>query len=273
VEAIILRHLGTGQPATSPRAGALTLTTRTPRISWHRGGGEIAPSASRAAFLTAAEHSAECIEVDVRRTADGVLVCVHDPVVPHLGAVSELRWADLDAAARDSVLTLETFLDDLAGADPANVSVVHLDLKDAGYEIDAVDALLGRGRPMFVTTSVVESIATVRSERPDVPAFLTIGQSHRGLDYLTSVAQLASELIPLWSVRRSRATGVAVHYALATRGLRWWCRRRGLAVVVWTVDDDDQLRTWLSRRIDVITTNRPLAALALRDGAMTEAQR
>lgn len=201
----------------------------------------------------------------MRRTADGVLVCVHDPVVSGVGPVTGLRLTDLDPDARAGVLTFDDFLDDLDGADPTTRSVVHLDLKDVGYEVDAVDALLARGRPLFVTTSEVASIAVVRRERPDVAAYLTIGQSHRGLGLVESLAQLARELVPLRDLARSRATGVAVHHALATRGLRWWCRRRGLSVVVWTVDDDAGLRKWLSRRVDVVTTNRPLAALSLRD--------
>jgi glycerophosphoryl diester phosphodiesterase len=209
----------------------------------------------------------------VRRTADGALVCVHDSAIAGLGPVTTVRLADLDADRRANVLSLDTFLDDLDNADSTKVSVVHLDLKDVGYEIDAVDALVARGRDLFVTTSEVESIATVRRERPDVPAYLTIGQSRRGLGAVAGLVLLARELVPLRGLARSRATGVAVHYALATRGLRWWCRRRGLAVVVWTIDDDASLRKWLSRRVDVVTTNRPLAALSIRDQLRAETSR
>jgi glycerophosphoryl diester phosphodiesterase len=38
-------------------------------------------SASREAFRDAASNRAEWIEVDVRASSDGLLVCVHDPAV------------------------------------------------------------------------------------------------------------------------------------------------------------------------------------------------
>lgn len=202
----------------------------------------------------------------MRLSADTQLVCVHDAAVPGLGPVTALdvgALADADAAR---VLTFATFLDDLDAADPGRRSVVHLDLKARGYELAAVDAVLAHGRPLFVTTSEGASIATVRSARPDVPAYLTIGRSRHCLSWRAAVALRLGELVPMRAILRSRATGVAVHHALLTAPLRWWCRRRGLAMVVWTVDDDARLRTWLSRTVDVVTTNRPRAALALREG-------
>jgi glycerophosphoryl diester phosphodiesterase len=51
---------------------------------------------------------------------------------------------------------------------------------------------------------------------------------------------------------------------LATPFLRRWCHRRGLQVVVWTIDEEKALRRWLRRDVDVVTTNRPLAALRIR---------
>jgi glycerophosphoryl diester phosphodiesterase len=41
-------------------------------------------------------------------------------------------------------------------------------------------------------------------------------------------------------------------------------------VVVWTVDDDERLRHWLGAGVDVVTTNRPLAALAIRESMHRE---
>ena len=87
---------------TSRRFGA-------PLISWHRGGQELTPSATLAAFVAAARHGAELIEVDVRRSRDGVLLCVHDPIVPALGNVAEIVVGDLSDDQRRSLLTYEQF--------------------------------------------------------------------------------------------------------------------------------------------------------------------
>ena len=235
------------------------------QVSWHRGGKEFAPSATKAAFAAAARAGAEWIEVDVRASADGVLVCVHDPSVDGLGDVSTLEWATLSDDDRARILTFDQFLDVLDDADPDRcVTGVHLDLKDEGYEIAAVDAVVGRGRALFATTSIANSVARIRRARPHVDAYLTIGTSRAGLSRRALVRLRASEIFPMWRIARTRATGVAVHHALATNLLRAWCRYRSLAVVVWTVDRDDRLDRWLASDVDVVTTNRPVHALARR---------
>jgi len=194
-----------------------------------------------------------------------VLVCVHDPVVEGLGPIDQLRLSALDDEARSRLLTLEGFLDHLDDADPTrSVTGVHLDLKDVGYEIDAVDAVLARRRRLFATTSIANSIALIRRERPDVDAFLTIGTSKAGLSGFALARLRLHERFPMRQIRRTRATGIAVHHALATPSLRRWCQRRGLSVVVWTVDRDDRLEQWLDSDVDVVTTNRPLFALERR---------
>ena len=55
---------------------------------------------------------------------------------------------------------------------------------------------------------------------------------------------------------------------------RWWlaaagvlaqCHRAGIKTMVWTVDEDAEMRRWLTdRRVTVLITNRPADAVALR---------
>jgi glycerophosphoryl diester phosphodiesterase len=190
--------------------------TPPPRISWHRGGAELAPYATLGAFSSAAAHGAELIEVDVRRSADGVMVCAHDPVVRGLGRLDRLSWAEL-SEQRPGVAQVVSFtelLDALDTADPGRRSQVHLDLKEAGFEAEAVAAVL----------------------------------------------------VPFSDLEECGATGVAAHFLLATPLLRRWCTRRGMQLLVWTVDGDAALARWLARAdVDVVTTNRPLAALSIRE--------
>ncbi|MEU1331054.1 glycerophosphodiester phosphodiesterase [Streptomyces sp. NPDC005865] len=67
----------------------------------HRGASEDAPEHTLAAYKKAVEHGADALECDVRLTADGHLVCVHDRRVNRTsngrGAVSALELADLAA--------------------------------------------------------------------------------------------------------------------------------------------------------------------------------
>ncbi|MFD0416588.1 glycerophosphodiester phosphodiesterase [Streptomyces sp. NPDC127108] len=67
----------------------------------HRGASEDAPEHTLAAYEKAVEDGADALECDVRLTADGHLVCVHDRRVNRTsngrGAVSALELADLAA--------------------------------------------------------------------------------------------------------------------------------------------------------------------------------
>ncbi|MGW2510651.1 glycerophosphodiester phosphodiesterase [Streptomyces scopuliridis] len=104
----------------------------------HRGASEDAPEHTLAAYTKAIEDGADALECDVRLTADGHLVCVHDRRVNRTsngrGAVSALELADLATLDfgswkdseespdwRDpeftSVLTLERLLELIADAD------------------------------------------------------------------------------------------------------------------------------------------------------------
>lgn len=65
----------------------------------HRGASEDAPEHTLAAYRKAIDDGADALECDVRLTADGTLVCVHDRRVNRTsngrGAVSALELADL----------------------------------------------------------------------------------------------------------------------------------------------------------------------------------
>ncbi|MGW7126849.1 glycerophosphodiester phosphodiesterase [Streptomyces bobili] len=67
----------------------------------HRGASEDAPEHTLAAYRKAIEDGADALECDVRLTADGHLVCVHDRRVNRTsngrGAVSQLELTDLAA--------------------------------------------------------------------------------------------------------------------------------------------------------------------------------
>ncbi|WP_233521460.1 glycerophosphodiester phosphodiesterase family protein, partial [Streptomyces triticagri] len=70
-----------------------------PQVVAHRGASEDAPEHTLAAYKKAIEDGADALECDVRLTADGHLVCVHDRRVNRTsngrGAVSALELADL----------------------------------------------------------------------------------------------------------------------------------------------------------------------------------
>lgn len=109
--------------------------TGRPQVVAHRGASSTLAEHTLAAYVQALQDGADALECDVRLTADGHLVCVHDRRIDRTsngrGSVSTLPldhlaeldwsswkqpWADLDDEARDeptvgSILTLERLLD------------------------------------------------------------------------------------------------------------------------------------------------------------------
>src|SRR4051812_33465085 len=72
-----------------------------PLVVAHRGSSEAAPEHTLAAYHRAIEDGADALEADVRLTADGHLVCVHDRRVDRTfngrGVLSTLELADLQS--------------------------------------------------------------------------------------------------------------------------------------------------------------------------------
>lgn len=232
-------------------------------VSWHRGGRELAEHASPEAFLSAIAHQAELIEVDVRATADGYLICWHDETTPDGVPVHAQTF---DAVRRQSkVWRWDDFVDALSAGDPDRTIGVHLDLKATGYELAAVDPLINLAQPFFVTTLEQSSILLLRQARPDEDAFLTIGRAREERGSFSYLVLRLSELLPMFNVSKTGATGVAIHHHLLRRHIAWWLRRRSLRVVVWTVNSSAGLETaFRNDTVDAVTTNFPLKALRLR---------
>ncbi|WP_431980625.1 glycerophosphodiester phosphodiesterase [Streptomyces qinglanensis] len=82
-------------------AGSRHRLDHLPSVIAHRGASEAAPEHTLAAYRRAIDEGADGLECDVRLTADGHLVCVHDRRVNRTsngrGAVSALELADLAA--------------------------------------------------------------------------------------------------------------------------------------------------------------------------------
>ena len=179
--------------------------------------------------MAAVERGAELIEIDVRSTRDGFLVCYHDEHLPNGLAVRDVSRDDVG-----SLMSWSEFVALLNESDPNRRTGVHLDLKDVGYELLAVDPLITTHRPFFVTSLEKQSIQLLRQERPDEDAFLTVGRDRGSRSRWSRWWLRASEIFPYVNVMSTKATGVAIHHSLLRPRLVRWLRRRNLRVVVWT---------------------------------------
>ncbi|GAA0652826.1 hypothetical protein GCM10009535_34020 [Streptomyces thermocarboxydovorans] len=247
-----------------PEAEALRLRPSSgPAVSAHQGGSERTAPATREAYEDAVAAGADYAELDVRRTADGVFVVHHDARVCGDGPpLSTLTHAELCARAGRPVPVVEEILQLIAGR-----LLAHLDLKETGHERELIDravALLGPDG--FVATTLEDrSVAAITAAFPGVRTGLSLGRDRRDVPrgrLLATRLGRAAAHAPGARLRRRRDRRAP---PAARAGVLREAARHGLFTMVWTVNDDPLMRTFLADpRVDVLITDRPRRALQLR---------
>lgn len=94
---------------------------------------------------------------------------------------------------------------------------------------------------------------------------LSLGREMKRASRSALLRTRISEIRPWPRLRACGADWAAVEHRLAFAGVRWQCRWHGIKVMVWTVNSEREMRYWLAaRRADVLITDRPALAAALR---------
>jgi glycerophosphoryl diester phosphodiesterase len=211
-----------------------------PLVFAHRGASRAAAENTPEAFRLALALGADGVELDVRRVAGGALVVHHDPLL-NGNAVRQL--------ADGSLPTLAVALDASVGG------IVDAELKtDGDVPEDVASAfctfLSDRGARDRVFASSFDPVAlrTVRALRPDLETALVVDA--RG-DVGAAIREAA------------RAGHRALHpeWELVDRALVERARALGLAVRVWTVNDENELRRLARLGVDGLITDVPDVAL------------
>jgi glycerophosphoryl diester phosphodiesterase len=194
--------------------------------------------------------------LDVRRSADGVLVVHHDARADLVGLLAEVPFAEI-RAARPEIPTLDEAFEACAGL------LVNVEIKCLPWEPDAdpdhavVSSVAERVRrqPLDVVVSSfdLDTIDAMRTAAPEIPTGFLV----HGVD-LATAAGLARDRGHAW-LHPSRAalleTPDAAHAVDAAHD-------QGLRVDVWTVDDPEEVRALAAAGVDAIITNVPDIARA-----------
>lgn len=250
----------------------------------HMGAGGLAPGNSLASIEAALRHGVDLVELDVWQAADGALVLAHFnwlPPDPHPSGQSTVRdWARALrtwwAWPRVTRLTLQELrrlpvppptlseaLDLMRGR-----ALPYLDLRGDGMAAELC-ATLRAGAPdgALLGAGPQRSFRAEHALMPELPATSGIAVPLLGRVLPPSLqARLAASLIA--RARLVGATGISIEYHLAQPTFMAACRRAGLFVFAWTVDDPAAMRRLIAAGVDGITTNRPdRLATVLAEGA------
>ncbi|MEV0183702.1 glycerophosphodiester phosphodiesterase [Streptomyces sp. NPDC050625] len=257
----------------------------------HRGASEDAPEHTLAAYRKAIEDGADALECDVRLTADGHLVCVHDRRVNRTsngrGAVSALELAELTALDFGSWKKRETWRGrdeepdwEYRPEDRADTSVLTLErllelVADAGRRVELAietkhptrwagqveERLLlllkrfGLDAPASVAKSPVRvmsfSARSLHRVRAASPNLPTVYLMQFVSPRLRDGRLPAGVRIAGPSIRIVRN-----HPAYIER-----LKRAGHQVHVWTVNEPEDVDLCVELGIDAVITNRPRAVL------------
>ena len=252
----------------------MTAGTSLPLVIAHRGASRDAPENTVAAFEAAIALGADAVELDVRRTADGVLV-VHHNASRRGVPLSMLTYSRLVRLSRHEPPRFDTVLDLCAGRIGLDIEV-----KEPGFEAEVIDAASTRfPREQLLYTSFEETvIAAIRRLDANARCGLLLGPGR-----LRSRTQ-RYEGLPFDLAERCGADLLAVHQWLAPlrrrrgrapgTGLLAEAQARGFPMMVWTVDGPQRLRAYLADgRVAGIITDLPGLAVETRRELLAGASR
>jgi glycerophosphoryl diester phosphodiesterase len=255
-------------------------TTTEPRVIAHRGGWGLWPENTLYAFRKAAALGVDVLEMDIRQTADGVLVVLHDETVDRTtdgsGPVAALTLPQLqrlDAGYRWSPdggrtfpfrgqgLTVPTLKEVFATLPQARMNV---EIKTRGAALSKPLCDLIREHHMEQRVAVAsfgqDGMDAFRAACPGVATAATPDETRR----LFRLAMLFLE--PLFEPRAEvlqipeRLGGLQV---LTPRFVHA-ARRLNLKIEVWTVSDPEDMKRLIAMPVDGIMTDYPDRMLALR---------
>lgn len=232
-----------------------------PLVVAHRGGryDDVPGEQTLAHAARAIALGADFVEVDVRVTADGEVVCVHDPEIAGV-SVGAVSYADLAAACGAAGVPAPPTLGAMVEACRGRTRL-DVELKEAGTEARVLAVVRGAGAMEWVVFKSFQDavVAALKRLEPSCVAGLLLGvrRPRRGL------WTRLGELFPEWRLRACRADFVCPHHRLLKAGFARRLRAQGYPVLVWTVNEAAQLRA-LGAAVDGLITDEVAACLALR---------
>jgi glycerophosphoryl diester phosphodiesterase len=212
----------------------------------HRGTAGYAPENTLAAIRKGIELGVDFVELDLRCTADGVIVALHDSSVNrttngkgHIEQLSLRQLKAFDAGNGERIPTLEEVLEVVAGK-----SGLMLELKVKGIAQKTVEAVqrVEFKEPVIYASFLHEELESIRSV--DARAFV-----------MALFGRLRSA--PVTRALKYRASHVGLRHDTVTRGLVEAFHREHLLVFVYTADRTREIQRAFSAGVDGIISNIP----------------
>jgi glycerophosphoryl diester phosphodiesterase len=222
----------------------------------HRGASAQAPENTLEAFRLGIEQGADALELDVRLSADGIAVVIHDPTIDRTtngtGAVAGLSLEELqrsDAGGGARIPTLRAVLESF----PSIPILLEVKAPEAQGAVAAEIDRAGARERVVIASFQHRALEQLRqgpyligADRRDVTALYTLGRLHLE----TASPRCLCYAVP-WRWRGKLEVPRPWFIRAATRQNR--------PVHVWTVDEPELAKLLWNRGACGIITNRPAA--------------
>jgi glycerophosphoryl diester phosphodiesterase len=203
-----------------------------------------------ASALTA---GADLVEIDIKTTADGEVVLLHDDTLQRLWGdprtITDVRSAELATIGDDDhrIPLLDQILD-VIGRSGAALLIDMDDRRWAAPGLAVVSEAVGASRiraDQICWCGRPDSLSIIRDADPDARIFFSWDESDGsgGLPAESLISDLAPEVFN-------------PHWPMITDATIAWAAALGLSLSCWTVDDPELMRNLLDRELDAMITNR-----------------
>ena len=227
------------------------------RIIAHRGDSANAPENTIPAVMSAITNDADCIELDVRCTKDGVPIVFHDATLRRLtgvkAEVSDLTYREITSYPlhfanafsnypQTTACTLEDVLL-LVAKQPG--LCLHLELKASGTEEKVVSLL-----------QKYDSVCSYKISSANPGILQTIHQIAPSLE-LTLVLTCAGDVFEYCTQPPETIDSISVKSCFVTSPLIHLAHRRGHKIYAWTVNKTPSARRLIRIGVDGLITDDP----------------
>jgi len=234
----------------------------------HRGASSYVKENTLEAFLLAEKQNAPIIELDVRRTLDGVLVISHER---GMKKGRKNNWIDkhsysvLNDLFPRGLLKLQDVFETLS-----KKTVLDIDVKQKGFEKELSDFIITshREKTVIIDTFHPGSIVLFRRYLPKTPLGLSFAMEdkrdigkRRSIRFVLSLSpylirRLISPVITRVA-RNCRCDIVNMHSRFANKKNIDLLHAIGIQVYVWRVDKEKSMKKLISLGVDGIKTGKP----------------
>lgn len=212
----------------------------------HRGAAGHAPENTLAAVRKGIAFGVDFVEIDIRRTADGRLVVLHDATVNRTtdgkGRIERLCLQDLEKLDAGDGERIPTLAEVLKVATGKTGLMVELKIRGAAQQTVELVREAGFKNPVIYASFLHDELIHVRKADPKAPLMVLFGSLSRA-----SVVRAIKYGSSYVGLPHNKATGPLVNSF----------HRAGLLVFVYTANDPDDIQRVLSLGVDGVISNFP----------------